>query len=94
MRKDGRMFLAGKSATEGRTSDDTLPNPDNAKLRSSERIKICIGEHCDEDRLLYYRTIIASGQSIRHIERVARPAVRRASLHPETAIGCGAAGQG
>ena len=52
MRKDGKMFLAGKSATEGRTSDDTLPNPDNAKLRSSEHIKICIGEHCDEDRLL------------------------------------------
>ena len=75
MRKDGRMFLAGKSATEGRTSDDTLPNPDNAKLRSSEHIKICIGEHCDEDRLLYYCTIIDSARSTHHIERVARPAL-------------------
>ena len=91
MRKDDRMFRAGRSATEEPNHDDISRNPDNAKLRSSERIKICIGAHCDEDRLLYHCTIIASGQSIRHIERVARPAVRRAALHPETAIGCGAA---
>ena len=76
MRKDGRMFRAGSSATEGRTRDDTLPNPDNAKLRSCERLKISFGAHGHKDRFLWHCTIIASGRLTRHTESVAKLALQ------------------